>query len=179
MLLGYHWSPSNAPIAGIVGIERSLTARINDASSEVNQLNEVGITTVFNAFGSGFRTWGNRSAAYPSETGAETFVSVQRTADVIEESIEFSMLQFIDAPIDDALVDAIKDTVNSFIRELVGRGALIDGSCTFDPADNPPEEIAAGHLTFGYNFMPPTPAERLSFKAFLDISLLRAVGAQA
>ena len=37
---GYHWSPSNTEIQGIVGTERQLTSMINDPTSEVNALNE-------------------------------------------------------------------------------------------------------------------------------------------
>lgn len=175
---GYHWSPSNAPIKGVIGVERSLTASINDPGAEVNQLNEQGITTVFNGFGTGFRTWGNRSAAWPSVSHPRNLVNIRRTADILHESIELSMLEFIDQPITDALVDSIQESVNAFIRTLIGRGALVDGKCSFDPAKNPPEEIAAGHLTFDMTFMPPTPAERITFESFIDTQLLRSIGAQ-
>ena len=173
---GYWWSPSNHEIAGIVGVERAITARVNDPQSEANLLNENGIVTVFNSFGTGYRAWGNRSAAWPSVTHPKNFINVRRTADVLHESVEYSMLQFIDRPINDALIDDIRGSVNAFIRTLVGRGALIDGSCTFDPAKNPPTEIAAGHLTFDITFMPPTPAERISFESFIDINLLSSLG---
>ena len=39
-------------------------AAINDANSEANLLNEAGIITVFNSYGTGIRLWGNRSAAF-------------------------------------------------------------------------------------------------------------------
>lgn len=175
---GYWWSPSNHEIAGIVGVERAITARVNDPQSEANLLNEAGIVTVFNSFGTGFRVWGNRSAAWPSVTHPRNFINVRRTADVLHESIEYSTLQFIDRPINDALIDDIRGSVNAFIRTLVGRGALIDGSCTYDPAKNPPTELAAGHLVFDLAFMPPTPAERISFESFIDINLLRGLGGQ-
>lgn len=175
---GYWWSPSNHEISGIVGVERAITARVNDPQSEANLLNEAGIVTVFNSFGTGYRVWGNRSAAWPSVTHPKNFINVRRTADVLHESVEYAMLQFIDRPINDALIDDIRGSVNAFIRTLVGRGALIDGSCTYDPAKNPPTELAAGHLTFDLAFMPPTPAERISFESFIDINLLRGLGGQ-
>lgn len=175
---GYWWSPSNTEIKGITGIERPLTAMINDPNSEVNLLNEAGIVTVFNSFGSGLRTWGNRSAAWPSVTHPKNFINVRRTADVLHESIEYSMLQFIDMPITDALIDAICESVNMFIRTLIGRGALIDGRCWFDKAKNPPSEIALGHLTFDIEFMPPTPAERITFESFINIELLKKLGGE-
>jgi hypothetical protein len=175
---GYWWSPSNQEFRGIVGAERPITARINDPQSEANALNEAGIVTYFNSFGSGIRAWGNRSAAWPSMTHPKNFINIRRVADVLHESIEYAMLQYIDRPINDALIDDIRGSVNAFVRTLVGRGALIDGSCTYDPAKNPPTEIAAGHLTFDLTFMPPTPAERISFESFIDINLLRGLGGQ-
>ena len=174
---GYHWSPSNTEIQGIVGIEKQLTSMINDPTSEVNQLNEAGVVTVFNSYGTGFRTWGNRSAAFPSSTLPTNFINVRRTADILHESVEYAMLQFIDYPIDNGLIDSICETVNQFIRTLIGRGALIDGKCSFNPDKNPATEIANGHLVFDIEYMPPTPAERITFEAFIDIELLKSLGA--
>ncbi len=173
---GYHWSPSNTEIKGITGVERLLTSMINDPNSEVNLLNEAGIVTVFNSFGSGFRTWGNRSSAYPASTHPTNFINIRRTADILHESVEYSMLQFIDYPIDNGLIDSICESVNAFIRTLIGRGALIDGKCRFNPAKNSSEEIANGHLLFDIEFMPPTPAERITFESFINIELLRNLG---
>lgn len=85
---GYWWSPSNAEIMGITGVERAITARVNDPQSEANLLNENGIVTLFNSFGTGLRTWGNRSAAWPSLTHPRNFINVRRTADVLHESVE-------------------------------------------------------------------------------------------
>ena len=176
---GYWFSPSNREVLGIVGVERSITGGINNASSEANLLNEKGITTIQSAYGTGLRLWGNRSAAFPTSTAPDNFIAVRRTADILQESIEFAMLDFIDQPINNAVIDAICETVNQFIRTLIGRGALIDGNCSFSRAKNPDVEIAAGHLTFDLNFMPPTPAERITFDSFIDISLLKSLTATA
>ncbi|WP_294348484.1 phage tail sheath subtilisin-like domain-containing protein [Prosthecochloris sp.] len=172
---GYWWSPSNTEIKGIVGMETPITALINDSTTEANALNEVGIVTLFNSFGSGIRTWGNRSAAFPTNTSPENFINVQRTADILHESLEYSMLQFLDRPINLALIDSIRESVNGFMRTLIQRGALIDGMCVFDPAKNSETELAAGHLTFDLEFMPPTPAERITFESYINIELLKAL----
>ncbi len=172
---GYWNSPSNKEIKGIVGAERDITAGISDVTSDANLLNEKGITTIFNSFGTGIRTWGNRSAAFPTSTFPDNFLSVRRTADVLQESVEQASLQFIDKPANQALIDSIRETVNGFIRVLVGRGALVDGKCIFDRNKNTNEEIAAGHLVFDIEFMPPTPAERITFNSFIDLNLLKVL----
>lgn len=169
----YWESPSNTEIKSITGVEKVLTAAINDANSEVNQLNEVGVSSIFTAFGTGFRTWGNRNASFPSNSQADSFLPVQRVKDILSESLEMAMLPFIDRPINQALIDTIRESCNSFIRSLIGRGALIEGSkCLYIPADNSAVDIAAGKLTFEIQFATSTPAERITFKSFLDVSLL-------
>lgn len=171
---GYHVSPSNHEIKGIVGAERNITAGINDANSQANLLNEVGITTIFNSFGTGIRTWGNRTAAWPTNTAPENFLPIQRTADVVHESLENAVLQFIDKPITRALIDAIRETGNTFIRALIGRGAMIAGSRVEFPAElNQPADIALGKLTYNLIMMPPVPAERVVIRSFIDINILK------
>lgn len=169
---GYWWSPSNHEFAGVNGVELAISASINDANSDANLLNEAGICTVFNAWGTGLRFWGNRTAAWPSVTHPRNFINIRRVADVIHDSIEYNMIQFLDQPINDALIDAITESVNAFMRTLVGRGALVDGVCRYDPNKNPPTELALGHLTFDVSFCPPPPAERITFESYIDIALL-------
>jgi phage tail sheath protein FI len=173
---GYWWSPSNTQANGILGPDVTLYASLLDAASDVNNLNAAGILTVFNAFGTGLRVWGNRSASYPTVTTPDNFINVRRTMDVIEESVQLSMLQFIDQPISNALITAIVASVNAFIRTLIQRGALVAGSASYNPAENPPSQIAAGHLVFDIDVMPPPPAERLSFTVYIDTTLLSQLG---
>lgn len=173
---GMHVSPSNHQIGGITGVERNITASIDDATAETNLLNGAGIVTIFNSYGTGYRSWGNRTAAYPSSTiTRDVFLPVQMTASVIDESIRYAMLQFIDKPADQAWIDSVVETVNLFLRGLVGRGSLIDGKCWFDLAKNSTVEIAAGHFTFSYSFASPTPGERMTFESFFDINLFKAL----
>jgi len=169
---GYWFSPSNNEILGITGIERAITASITDPLSETNLLNENGIVTVFNSFGTGYRVWGNRSAAFPAQTDPKNFIPVIRTADIIAESIEFSTMQFLDRPIT-VVIDAVLSMVNAFLRTLIGRGAIVDGKCWFPKDKNPPDQLAAGRLHFDYSIMPPTPAERITFTQIIDINILK------
>jgi len=173
---GYWWSPSNTQVEGILGPDVTLYASILDPSSDTNNLNAAGIVTVFNAFSTGLRVWGNRSAEYPASTAPDNLISVRRTMDIIEESLELAMLQFIDQPISNALITAILASANAFIRSLIQRGALVAGAASFDPAENPYAQIAAGQLVFDIDVMPPPPAERITFEAFIDVTLLQQLG---
>lgn len=161
---GYWWSSSNHELVGVIGLERPLTARVDDANSEVNLLNEAGITTVFNSFGTGLRLWGNRTAAWPTVTHMRNFENVRRTKDIVDESIRYSSLQFVDMPISNALIDSITESVNLFMRKLIGDGAVLGGECWYDPARNPQTELELGHLLFNYKLTVPPPMERGTFE---------------
>ncbi|KAE9641958.1 phage protein Gp36 family protein [Pseudomonas sp. PB106] len=173
---GYWWSSSNQPLLGVIGLERPLTARIDDATSEVNLLNENGITTVFNAYGTGLRLWGNRTAAWPSVTHMRNFENVRRTKDVVDESIRYSALQFVDQPITTALVTSLTESVNLFLRKLIGDGALVGGECWYDPARNPTTELEQGHALFNYKLTVPLPFERGTFETEITGDYLAKLG---
>ena len=80
---------------------------------------------------------------------------------------------FIDNPLNQATIDAIRDTGNGFFKTLIGRGACLPGSkVIYNSADNPAEELSAGHVTFELNFAGASPAERITFKSYIDINLL-------
>ncbi|AVO60655.1 phage tail sheath subtilisin-like domain-containing protein [Pseudomonas chlororaphis] len=174
---GYWWSMSNQELVGVIGLERPLTARIDDPNSEVNLLNENGITTVFNSFGTGLRLWGNRSAAWPTVTHTRNFENVRRTKDVVDESIRYSSLQFIDQPVTDSLITSVTESVNLFIRKLVGDEALLGGECWYDPARNPQTELELGHVLFSYKLGVPVPLERGTFETEITGEYLVNLGA--
>jgi len=169
---GYWWSPSNSAIQGIVGTERPITSMVNDPTCEANQLNAAGIVTVFSSYGTGFRLWGNRSSAYPASTKPTQFISVRRTADIIEESIEYFTLQFQDAPESNGLIDSVVESVSGFMRSLIQSGAILNGRVWYDQAQNPTTELEAGHMTYNYDFMPPPPNERITYQAQVNVNYL-------
>lgn len=161
---GYWWSSSNNSILGITGVERYLTAQIDDPNCETNLLNEVGVTTIFNESGTGYLLWGNRTAAFPTVTHIKNFESVRRTGDIIAASLRQSSRQFIDRPINQALIDALVYSGESFLKTLIANGAIVSGKVWYDPSRNTPEELSLGHLLLNYSFTPPPPLERLTYE---------------
>lgn len=170
---GYHVSPSNKKIAGVVDTEIKIVSDITNTAADCQVLNAAAITTTFSAYGTGIRTFGNRNASYnSSNTGITTFISVVRTADIIEDSIEQASLDFIDIPLNQAGIDIIRNAINNFFKTLIGKGIIIGGECTFDKSKNSDGDLAAGHLVLDYNFLPPPPVERLTYNSTINISLL-------
>jgi phage tail sheath protein FI len=169
---GYWHSPSNHAINGVAALERALIGGLRDPNSETQQLNDAGIVTVNVVGSSGFLLWGNYTAAYPSDTSPLSFIVVRRVIDVLEDALETSSLPFIDQPINSALIDGILQSYNAFIGNEIRKGALLPGSvCTYDPASNPSQEVAAGHLTFDLAVAPATPSQTITIRTTLSIDL--------
>ncbi|MDG2949307.1 phage tail sheath family protein [Exercitatus varius] len=166
---GYWFSTSNHELSGVIGMEIPLTARVDDIQSETNRLNAVGITTIFNSFGTGFRLWGNRSSNYPTETHISCFEVASRTGDIIDESIRQTELQFIDKPIDDALIDSFIETIDTFLRSqksLVGYSVGLDYD--YDLVD----AFSQGQIPLIYDYTPKIPGERISNKSVMTRTYL-------
>lgn len=162
---GYWVSSSNHEIKGVTGMERPISARIDDATCEANLLNEAGVTTVFNSFGTGIRLWGNRNAAFPTSTHITSFENVRRTADIFNESLRLTSLQYVDQPMSDALIDNILGTAENYARTMSGDGALLGFKVWYDKARNTRSELGSGHLRISYKITPSIPMEWLTYEA--------------
>ena len=167
---GFWWSPSNQPIVGVVGTSRPVDFRLGDASSRANHLNENAVATVIRE--DGYRLWGNRTTAADPKY---QFLSVVRIADQINERILRGHLWAVDRNLTRTYLDDVVEGVNAFLRELVGLGAIHGGRCWADPDLNPPESIAAGKVTFSFDFTPVNPAERVTFHSVLTNDYLEGL----
>jgi hypothetical protein len=170
---GFWYSSSNHELQGVQALETLITASINDPNTDSNKLNAIGVTTLFNTYGSGFREWGNRNSAFPTYSDARTFESIQRLDDITSESIELAMLPFLDKPMNKAQIDLVSETVNAYFNSLIAKGALLPGSkCYFDPLRNTVIDMAAGHFVWTKEFMGAVPGERFTFYSVIDTNLL-------
>lgn len=159
--LGFWWSLSNQELFGILGASRPIDFRLNDANSEANYLNENGIATIVRY--NGIRAWGNRTTATDP---LWAFLSVRRTADMIYESIEQAMLWALDRPIYRNTILEIQESVRAYMRHLAQRGAILPGgNAWIDPSINTPDQLVSGRLFVDFDFEPPAPLERLTFRA--------------
>lgn len=172
---GYWVSTSNHSLKGVDALEQVLTWAINQAGTDCNLLNEYGVVSFFKDPGTlEFQAWGNRNASFRpgGESGIGTFISCRRVADIIHESIEYASKRFVDKPINAAIIDTVVEDTGNFFRTLIGRGAIVDGKSFYNPANNSSEELENGHIVFDYEFVPPPPAERITFRSFTNIQLL-------
>lgn len=157
---GFWYSFSNQVIPGVVGVGRPIDWSFTDPSVEGQLLNSLGITVVVQD--SGFRFMGVRTVT--SDTNW-AFYAVRRTADMVYETVEQGVRDAIDKPISLGLLSWLEGSVNSYLRVLTRRGALLGGKAFLDKTVNTPADLKAGHVTMDYDLEPPAPMERLTFQA--------------
>lgn len=169
---GYHESPSNREMTDILGLERNISFHPGDYQSETNDLNAAGIITAMNYFGSGFRTWGNRSAAFPTATTARNFIHVRRTLDQIHESALYYLMSRTDRGSTPANLEFVEEDINAFLRKKEGDGALYSGSrFRFNRTKTTSRDVTDGRLYYRLDCMPVGVMERLTVESYLDTSI--------
>lgn len=157
---GFWWSPSNQLLNGVVGIARPIDFNLSDPNTVANLLNENEVTTVIQQ--DGYRLWGNRTT---SSDPLWAFLSVRRTADMIYESIEQSMLWAMDRPMSAQLLRDLEGSVNAYLRHLQNLGAILGGRAWLDAELNSSTNLQAGQLYIDFDIEPAAPLERLTFRA--------------
>lgn len=159
---GFWWSPSNQNINGIIGIGRPVDFALGDANCRANLLNEQGIATIIRQ--DGYRLWGNRTLTDDTKW---IFLSVRRTADIINDSLLRAHLWAVDRNITKTYIQDVTEGVNAYLRYLTNIGAILGGKCWADPDLNTPDQIALGKVYFDFDFTPPYPAEHITFRSHL------------
>jgi phage tail sheath protein FI len=159
---GFWWSPSNNEINGIEGTARAIDFSLGDYSSRANLLNEQKIATIIRE--QGFRLWGNRTLAMDP---LYAFLSVRRTADMVNESILRGHLWAVDRCITATYLEEVQESVREYLRSLKARQAILGGDVWVDPELNTAANISNGQVFFDFDFTPPYPAERVTFRSHL------------
>lgn len=172
--VGFWKSPSNEEIFGIGGLDRPIDYALGDPNTRANLLNENEVATFIRD--DGWRLWGNRTA---SDDAKWAFLCVSRTADMIDLSIQQGHRWACDQVINKGYVDAVVTSVNGYLRQLQARGAILGGKCWFDPDFNTDADISSGKVTFSYDFTPPYPAERVTFRSTLTDDYISSIFAAA
>ncbi len=159
---GFWHSPSNKEINGIVGTSRPIDSTLGNTNCRANHLNENEVTTIIHQ--NGYRLWGNRTCSNDSKWA---FLSVRRTADLINDSLLRAHLWAVDRNITKTYIDDVVEGVNSYLASLKAQGAIISGKCYATPELNTPANIASGKVYFDFEFTPPYPAEQITFRSRL------------
>jgi hypothetical protein len=131
---------------------------------DANMLNGQGIITALNWIG-GWRSWGNRTAAYPANSDVkDMFIPVRRMFDFIGNTIILTIWQKVDEPGNRRLIDAIVNSLQLWLDGLTNQEALLGARVAFNQSENPTTELLNGHYVFHVYIAVPTPAEWLDFR---------------
>jgi len=167
---GFWWSPSNTNMNGIVATERAIDFQLGDVNARANLLNEKEVATIIRQ--NGFKLWGNRTC---SDDPKWAFLSVVRTADMINDSLLRAHMWAVDRNITKTYIEDVTQSVQSYLDSLKAQGAILGGQIWADADLNTPANIQAGKVYFSFDFTPPTPAEHITFKSILTNNYLEEI----
>ena len=150
-------SPSNKTLAISAACLADGTEVVLD-QEQANTVNGFGVATFLNM--SGFRLWGNNTAAYPSTTDPkDRWFSVRRFLSWAANSFILTYFSKVDSPANKRLIEAIVDSENVRGNGFVARGVCARYEVIYDEAENTTADLLDGKITFHQYITPYTPAE--------------------
>ena len=123
-----------------------------------NAVNSFGVTTAINV--TGWRTWGNRTAAYPANTDPkDMWFCCRRFFSWWGNSFILTYFQKVDDPANRILIESICDTENIRGKAYVSQGKCARAEIVFIADENPVTSLIDGKLQFHQYLTPYPPAE--------------------
>lgn len=165
---GYWLSPSNTELFGVLGLTAEITSSLTDPAADTNLLNGQGIVTVYRKSGTGSRLWGNWTAAFPTAKSPKGMIAPRAVRLAIREALVTATLNYMDRSVTQITVDVITGDVSAFIRNLVGQGAIVGGSCSWDPAKNSAKNMELRQFTFTLSIKYAASLDLLTFEEVVE-----------
>lgn len=170
--------PSNSPSNRTMQVDGLVLADgtpvflgVNDA----NDLNGVGISTVLSFIG-GPRAWGNRTAAYPNMSDMkDIFIHAKRMMFWINNWIITDTWDNVDSGITPRFIESVTSKHNIRLNGLTSMGAILGGSCAYDPIENPTTQIFEGTVNFILSVGISGVAENIQFGIQIDPTYLASL----
>lgn len=165
-------SPSNHAVkvsATVVGDGTEVNLDI----SQANELNAVGIVTALNL--SGFKAWGNNTAAYPDTTDPkDRWICCRRFFSWWGNTFITTYLTKVDSPANYRLIESVVDSENVRGNSLVSQGKCAGIKMVYSKDDNPIGGVLDGKIVFRQYLAPYTPAEDILNVLEFDPSMIEA-----
>lgn len=140
--------------------------------SQANYLNGQGIVTALNFVG-GWRLWGNRTTAYPSNTDVkDNFIPIRRMFNWINNTLVTMFWSKIDDPLNKRLIESVIDSANIWFNGLTAKGAILGGRVELLANDNTTTDLMDGKINFHVYYTPPSPARKIEFIQEYDPSYI-------
>lgn len=157
------WQPLSARVVNkVTNLNRPIGFGLSDKTCEANLLNAASVGTIVFTNGS-YMAWGNKSL---SKDPNWQFLNVRRVADTVYDSIEANILWALKLTFSKVLLDTIESNVQNYLNRLKVQGALLGGKVWIDKSVNSIAELINGHCYVDFDFEPPAPVERITFRAY-------------
>lgn len=138
-----------------------------------NELNAEGIVTVISR--NGWYTWGNNTAAYPTETDpVKRWIMTRLSFLYIENDFINSNFSQIDGALSTKMIENIITDENIKLASYAAAGYITAGSINYEAGDNPDEDILNGHFTFRTSLAANVPGESIDNIFSFDTEALQS-----
>lgn len=155
-------SPSNLSMQA-TGLCLADGTEVSLALEQANMLNGQGIMTGLN-FSGGWKSWGDYTAAYPSNTDPkDCFICVRRMFDWQYQTFILTYWQKVDRPLMPRLIKTIIDSETIRLNGLVARGFLLGADVKFLESENPLTDLMQGIIRIHSYITPPVPAQEIDY----------------
>lgn len=129
---------------------------------QANIVNSYGVVTAINF--TGFRSWGNNTAAYPGSTDPiQRWIGVRRFFDWWGNNLILTFFKKVDDLTNYRLIEDVVDSENIVGNSYVNRGYCAQAHVQFSEKENPITQILSGKIIFHMYLAPYTPAEAIEF----------------
>lgn len=146
---------------------------VNLDKLQANELNGAGVVTALNL--NGFKSWGNNTAAYPTETDPkDRWICCRRFFSWWSNSFVQIYIEKVDSPMNFRLIESIVDSENVRGNALVSQGKCAGIRMEYNAEDNPTQDILDGKIVFRQYLAPYTPAEDIKNILEFDPSMIEA-----
>ncbi|MEO2082526.1 MAG: hypothetical protein ABGX12_00695, partial [Desulfurobacteriaceae bacterium] len=140
---------------------------------EANYLRGNGILTILNFIG-GYKTWGDRTSAYPSSTDpVEAQIPIVRMFNFLNERFIRTYWSKVDLPLTPRFLKTVRDSMNTDLDGLVRRGYLLGGRVEIREEENPVTDLMDGIVRFHTFVTPPSAAREIDFYYEFDVGYIK------
>jgi hypothetical protein len=175
--LSVHYAAAQARLNAQLDAPYKIASNINVAGvkptkwltlEQANYLRGNGILTLLNFIG-GLRFWGDRTSIYPASTDPKDCqIVVRQMTDWLRERLIRTYWQFVDKPLNPRLLKTIRDSVQSDLNGLAGRGIIISGRVEVLDTENPVTDLMDGIVRFHIYWTPSPVAREIDFYVEFD-----------
>jgi phage tail sheath protein FI len=166
---GVHYSKSNNEIYNLVGTSEDVAFELSSKTCLANILNKNKVSTTIVA--GGYLHWGNRTCSNDSQWVFETS---RRVVDMINDSIELSMMWAVDKPGTTQYLQDVLGSIQSYLRDLKNEGVIPGGTAWLSNI-NSTSNMAQGIYYFDFDIGLYYPGEHLIFRSQINDGYLEEV----